>query len=191
MKVILFNGSPRKNGNTYHSLKTVMVELESEGIQCELIWIGAKKLHGCIACYNCAKNQNKKCIQTDDEMNEYIEKIIDADGIIIGSPTYFSDVSTNTKALIERAGFVCKQNGGLLKHKVGAAVVAVRRQGATHVFSSINYFFLIAEMFVVGSSYWNLGMGLNPGDVKEDEEGIQTFKNLGSNMAFLLRKIHE
>ena len=189
MKVILFNGSPRKKGNTNYCLNIVKQELESEGIECELIWIGSERLNGCLACYKCSEKMDKKCNQTDDKMNEYIAKMIAADGIIIGSPTYFSNVSTNVKALIERAGFVCKRNGGLLKHKVGAAVVAVRRQGANHVFSSINFFFLIAEMFVVGSSYWNLGMGLEPGNVKDDEEGIDTFKNLGKNMAFLLKKL--
>ena len=122
-------------------------------------------------------------------MNEYIEKMFEADGIILGSPTYFADLSTNMKALIERAGFVGIANGGVLKHKVGAAVVAVRRAGATHVFSSINYFFLIAEMIVVGSTYWNLGIGLAPGEVKKDSEGIRTFKNLGKNFAFVLEKL--
>ncbi|MFX1385486.1 MAG: flavodoxin family protein [Promethearchaeota archaeon] len=189
MKVVLFNGSPRKNGNTNYCLNIVKEELELEGIDCELVWIGAEKLHGCIACYKCGENKDKKCTQMDDKMNVYIAKMIAADGIILGSPTYFSDVSTNIKALIERAGSVCRRNGGLLKHKVGASVVAVRRQGANHVFSSINYFFLIAEMFVVGSSYWNLGMGAGPGDVENDEEGIKTFRNLGKNIAFLLKKI--
>ena len=190
MKVVMFNGSPRKNGNTNYCLNIVREELESEGIECEIIWMGAENLRGCIACYKCGENMDKKCNQVDDKMNEYIAKIIAADGIILGSPTYFSDVSTNIKALIERAGFVCRRNGNLLKHKVGASVVAVRRQGANHVFSSINYFFLIADMFVVGSSYWNLGMGAGPGDVKGDEEGLITFKNLGKNMAFLLKKLN-
>ncbi len=190
MKVVLFNGSPRKKGNTHYCLTIVKEELESEGIECEIMWIGAEKLNGCHSCYKCAESMDQKCIQNDDKMNEYIAKMIAADGIILGSPTYFSDVSTNIKALIERAGFVCKRNGGLLRHKVGAAVVAVRRQGANHVFSTINFFFLIAEMFVVGSTYWNLGMGLEPGDVKHDKEGIDTFKNLGNNFAFLLKKLH-
>ena len=190
MKVVLFNSSPRKKGNTTHCLNLVMEELEAAGIECEYVWIGMEKLHGCISCYRCLQNKDKKCAQTDDKMNEYIAKILEADGIILGSPTYFADVSTNMKALIERAGLVAKLNGGLLKHKAGAAVVAVRRQGATHVFSSINFFFLIAEMFVVGSSYWNLGIGLNPGDVKKDEEGIATFKDLGKNMVFLLQKLN-
>jgi len=123
-------------------------------------------------------------------LNEYLEKMIEADGIILGSPTYFADTSTRMKALIERAGLVSKMNGDLLKHKVGASVVAVRRAGATHVFSSMNYFFLINQMFVVGSSYWNLGIGYNPGDVMNDTEGKQTFKNLGQNMAYLLQKLN-
>ena len=122
-------------------------------------------------------------------MNEYIQKIIEADGIIIGSPTYFADLSANVKALIERAGLVCRVNDNLLKGKVGAAVVAVRRAGATHVFSSINYFFLIAEMIVVGSSYWNLGIGQKPGDVNDDEEGIETIRALGKNFAEVLKKL--
>ncbi|MFX1237780.1 MAG: flavodoxin family protein [Promethearchaeota archaeon] len=189
MKVVLFNGSPRAKGNTHHCLGIVMEEIKEAGIECEYIWMGAEKLRGCMACYKCKMNQDLKCSQTSDKMNEYIAKILDADGIVIGSPTYFSDVSTNVKALIERVGFVARANGNLLKHKVGAAVVAVRRQGANHVFSSINFFFLIAEMFVVGSSYWNLGMGLNPGDIMNDEEGVETFKNLGKNMVFLLEKL--
>ena len=190
MKVVLFNSSPRKKGNTNHCLNIVIEELEAAGIECEYIWIGMEKLSGCISCYRCLQNQDKKCAQADDKMNEYIAKMLDADGIILGSPTYFADVTTNMKALIERAGLVAKLNGGLLKKKAGAAVVAVRQQGATHVFSSINFFFLIAEMFVVGSSYWNLGIGLNPGDVKNDAEGVGTFKDLGKNMSFLLNKLN-
>ena len=188
-KVVLFNGSPRKKGNTDYCLDIVIEELEAAGIECEKIWIGMEKLRGCISCYRCAQNKDKKCAQDDDKMNEYIAKIIEADGVILGSPTYFSDVTTNIKALIERAGLVGKLNGSIYKHKVGAAVVAVRRQGANHVFSSINFFFLINEMIVVGSSYWNLGIGLNPGDVKKDAEGIGTFKDLGKNMAYVLQKL--
>ncbi|MFX0057340.1 MAG: flavodoxin family protein [Candidatus Hodarchaeota archaeon] len=186
MKVVLFNGSPRKEGNTYHSLKIVMDELKAEGIECDYVWIGMDKLQGCTACFKCIDNDDQKCVLTGDKMNEYIEKMLEADGIIIGSPTYFSNLSTSIKALIERAGYA---TGGHLKHKVGAAVVAVRRAGAVHVFSSINFFFLIKQMIVVGSSYWNLGIGREPGEVLEDEEGIKTFKNLGKNMAFVLKKL--
>lgn len=187
MKVVLFNGSPRKEGNTYHCLNTVMEELKSAEIECEYVWIGMDRLQGCTACYECVVNNDQRCIIKGDKMNEYIQKMLDADGIIIGSPTYFSDLSTSTKALIERAGYA---TGRLLKNKLGAAVVAVRRAGANHVFSSINYFFLIKEMIVVGSTYWNMGIGRNPGDVLNDEEGIRTFKNLGINFANVLKKLN-
>lgn len=186
MKVVLFNGSPRKEGNTFHCLNFVMDELKAAGIDCDYNWIGMEKLQGCTACMKCIDNDDQKCVLTGDKINEYIEKMLESDGIIIGSPTYFSNLSTSTKALIERAGYA---TGGHLKHKVGAAVVAVRRAGANHAFSSINFFFLIKQMFVVGSSYWNLGIGKDPGDVLDDEEGIKTFKNLGRNFAYLLKKL--
>jgi multimeric flavodoxin WrbA len=186
MKVVLFNGSPRKNGNTHNCLEIVMKELKKEDIECDYVWIGGKILQGCTACEKCEENNDQRCLLPGDDMNEYIQKMLDADGIIIGSPTYFSNVTANVQSLIERAGYT---TGDLLKHKVGAAVVAVRRAGAVHVFSSINYFFLIKQMFVVGSSYWNLGVGRDPGDVLKDEEGINTFENLGKNFAFLLKKL--
>ena len=189
MKVVIFNGSPRKEGNTHQCLQMVIKELENAEIECEYIWIGMDKIQGCISCYQCAQNRDNRCGVNTDKLNEYLEKMIEADGIILGSPTYFADMTARMKALIERAGLVAKLNGGLLKRKVGAAVVAVRRAGATHVFSSMNFFFLISQMFVVGSSYWNLGIGLNPGDVMNDEEGVTTFKNLGQNFAYLLQKL--
>ncbi len=190
MKVVLINSSPRKEGNTYHCLNMVMEELQAAGIECELIWIGMEKLQGCISCYKCFANKNKKCAQTDDKMNEYIEKLFEADGIILGTPTYVANMTANMKALTERAVLVSGANGNLLRYKVGAAVVAVRRAGATNVFSSLNFFFLISEMIVVGSTYWNLGIGLAPGEVNNDREGVRTFKNLGKNIAFVLQKMN-
>lgn len=193
MKVVVFNGSPRSEGVTKKCLNIVMEELKTGGIEVEYVWIGMDKIQGCIACYNCAKNLDKKCSVKTDKLNEYLEKMLNADGIILGSPTYFADTATRMKALIERAGLVSKVNGDLLKHKVGASVVSVRRAGATHVFSSMNYFFLINQMFVVGSSYWNLGVNPNTSDPEvfnEDEEGIGTFRNLGKNMAYLLHKLN-
>lgn len=190
MKVVLFNGSPRKAGNTHSLLNMVIKELEAEGIECELIWMGLENIRGCRACYKCAAGRDHKCSQTEDKLNSYIEKLIEADGIILGSPTYFSNMTSPMKALIDRAGLVCKLQGSLLKHKVGAAVVAVRRAGANHVFSSLNYFFLISEMIVVGSTYWNLGIGSSPGDVLKDNEGVQTLKNLGKNFAYTLKKMN-
>lgn len=186
VKVVLFNGSARAKGNTYDALNIVIEQLEAEGIECEYVWMGKEPLLPCKACFSC--KGKKRCIQ-EDKLNDYIEKMMEADGIIIGSPTYFANVSSTVKAFIDRAGMVSKTNGDMYKHKVGAAVVAVRRAGAAHVFSSINFFFLIAQMIVVGSSYWNLGIGHDPGDIKNDAEGIQTFENLGKNMAYVLKKL--
>ena len=192
MKVVVFNGSPRNEGVTHKCLNIVMEELKTAGIEVDYNWIGMDKLQGCISCYRCAQNRDKKCAVKTDKLNDYLEKMLGADGIILGSPTFFADTSARMKALIERAGLVCKVNGDLLKHKAGAAVVAVRRAGATHVFSSLNYFFLINQMFVVGSSYWNLGLNpnvKNPEEINKDKEGIETFKNLGKNFAYLLEKL--
>ena len=193
MKVVVFNGSPRKEGVTAKCLNIVMDELKSAGIDTEYIWIGMDNIQGCISCYRCAQNQDKECAVKTDKLNEYLGKMLEADGIILGSPTFFADTTTRMKALIERAGLVSKVNNDLLKHKVGASVVSVRRAGATHVFSSMNYFFLINQMFVVGSSYWNLGVNPHvsePDRIMEDEEGIATFQNLGKNMAYLLQKLN-
>ena len=189
MKVVAFNGSPRKEGNTYQSLQVVMGELQKEGIETEVVQLGGKNIHGCIACYKCFKNKDQECSIKDDWVNEYIKKMIEADGIIIGSPVYFSNVTSEVKALIDRAGLVARANDNLLKRKVGAGVVAVRRAGATFAFSAINFFFFIQEMIVPGSIYWNLAIGREPGEVQEDQEGMMTFKTLGQNMAWLLKKI--
>ena len=191
MKIVAFNGSPRREGNTSFLVKTVFKVLEKEGIDCELVNLADKPIHGCIACYKCAENQDKRCAVKNDVLNDYIEKMLDADGIILASPTYFSNVTTEMKALIDRAGLVSKVNGSMFKRKIGAGVVSVRRAGAIHVFNSLNLFFLIGEMIVPGSSYWNLAIGKDKGDVRSDSEGIETMKNLGKNMAWLLKKINK
>jgi multimeric flavodoxin WrbA len=188
MKVVGFNGSPRRRGNTYYAIQMVFNELKKEGIRTELVQLGGTGIRGCKACYACFKKKNRRCIQ-NDKLNVFIEKMIEAEGIIIGSPTYFSNVSAEVKALIERAGLVAIANDHLFKRKVGAAVVAVRRAGATHVYSSINFFFGIGQMIIPGSSYWNLGIGLNPGDILKDKECATTFRHLGQNMAWLLKKL--
>lgn len=191
MKVVAFNGSPRKDGNTARLLAVVLAELERAGIETELVQIGGKKVHGCTACAKCFENRDGKCIIDNDFVNDCIAKMAAADGIIIGSPTYFADVSTETKALIDRAGYVAIANGGIFARKVGAAVVAARRAGAIHAYDTIGHLFGISNMYTVGSSYWNLGIGLAPGDVEKDEEGLRTMQNLGQNMAWLLKKIHQ
>jgi len=188
-KVVAINGSPRKDGNTARLLIEVLAELEKEGIETELVQIGGKKVHGCTACGKCFENRDGKCVIDNDFVNECIAKMAAADGIVIGSPTYFADVSTETKALNDRAGFVAIANGGMFARKAGAAVVAVRRAGAIHAFDTINHLFGISQMFTVGSSYWNLGLGLAAGEVEKDEEGLQTMRNLGANMAWLLKRI--
>jgi len=190
MKVVAFNGSSRVNGNTAQSLEIVLEEIRKEGIETELIQVGGKKLSGCKACMMCRKNQDKRCAIQDDEMNSFIEKMIEADGIIIGSPTYFSNVTAEIKALIDRCGYVAKSNGGFLKGKVGAPVVAVRRAGSNFTYAAINFFFGISEMIVPGSTYWNMTLALQPGDVWKDEEGIATFRTLGKNIAALLKKLN-
>jgi multimeric flavodoxin WrbA len=189
IKVVALNGSARKSGNTAILLRYVLKELENEGIETELIELSGKKIHGCLACRKCAENKNRRCSVTGDMGNTFIEKMEAADGILLGSPTYVADISPEIKALMDRACLVSKANGGLFRHKVGAAVVAVRRAGAMHAFDALNHFFLISEMIIPGSSYWNIGIGREIGDVERDEEGIQTMKVLGQNIAWLLKKI--
>ena len=190
MKVIAFNGSPRKKGNTAMLVNSVFDELKKEGIETEFLQLGGKDIKGCLGCMKCFEVQDNTCVtRKDDILNEYFQKMIRADGIIIGSPTYFSNVSSEVKALIDRAGLVSIANGHLLKRKVGAAVVAVRRAGATDVFDAINKFFFINQVIVPGSIYWNMGFGFNQEEVKDDEEGMNTMKILGENMAWLLKKI--
>ncbi len=189
MKVIAFNGSARKQGNTAILIEYVFGELEKEGIETELIELAGKKIQGCTACYKCFENKDRKCAVRNDIVNDCIEKMIEADGIILGSPTYYADITSEMKALIERSGFTAMANGSMFKRKVGAAVIAVRRGGAIHAFDTINNFFHINQMIVPGSSYWNVGIGREIGDVDNDKEGIRNMKNLGENMAWLLKKI--
>ena len=190
MKVVAFNGSARKNGNTAILVNHVFQELEKEGIETELIQLAGKKIRGCIACNKCFENKDQRCSVTHDVLNSCIEKMIETDGIILASPTYFANISTELKALIDRSGMTSIANGGMFKRKVGAAVVAVRRGGSIHAFNAINHFFFIGQMIVPGSTYWNMGFGLDKGDVEKDEEGLLTMKTLGENMAWLLKKIH-
>jgi multimeric flavodoxin WrbA len=189
MKVVAFNGSARRGGNTAILLGHVLGELKKEGIETELVELAGANIHGCLACRKCSTRKNRRCSQEDDMGNAFIEKMEAADGILLGSPTYVTDVSPEIKALIDRACLVSRANGDMFRRKVGAAVVAVRRAGAMHAFDTLNHFFLISEMIVPGSSYWNIGIGREPGDVEKDEEGIRTMKVLGQNMAWLLKKV--
>jgi multimeric flavodoxin WrbA len=191
MKVVAFNGSGRKQGNTYLLLKTVLDEIQKEDIETELVQLPERKpIQGCVACYRCMQQKNMKCAIESDPFNDYFEKIAQAEGLLLGSPVYFSDITAGMKALIERCGMVGRANGNVLRRKVGAGVLAVRRAGSNHAFSTMNYLFLISEMIVPGSSYWNMGIGRNPGEVMDDAEGIATMTTLGTNMAWLLKKLY-
>jgi len=189
MKVTAFNGSARKGGNTSIMLQKVFAELGREGIETELVELAGAPIRGCVACYGCFRNKNRRCTIHDDVVNDAIAKMDASDGIIIASPTYFADITSETKALIDRSGMVARTNDFMFRRKVGAGVVAVRREGAIHAFDSINHFFLIGEMIIPGSSYWNIGIGREIGDVEEDAEGMATMETLGRNMAWLMKKL--
>jgi multimeric flavodoxin WrbA len=190
MKVVAFNGSSRKNGNTAILLRRVLAELEAESIETELVQLAGKRFAGCTACLTCAETRDDRCSGLrEDGLNECIEKMLAADGILIGSPTYYANCTATTQALMERAGYATRQNGNQLARKVGAAVVAVRRGGAIHAFDSINHWFQINEMILIGSSYWNIGIGREIGDVENDAEGLATMVNLGRTMAWALKKL--
>jgi len=189
LKVVAFNGSARKDGNTAILIRRVLSVLEKEGIETELIQLACEQIRGCNACRTCYKTKDERCIIVDDRVNEYVQKMKEADGIILGSPTYFSMMTPEMKALIDRTGYVARANGDLFKRKVGAAVVAVRRAGGIPTFDAINHFFLISQMIIPGSSYWNIGIGKKKGDVEGDKEGMKTMEDLGRNMAWLIKKL--
>jgi multimeric flavodoxin WrbA len=189
MRAIAINGSPRKGGNTEFLLNKALEPLADSGWETELLHLGGKPIHGCMACYKCRSNKNLHCSQTNDVFNDFMDKIIQADAIIIGTPTYFTDVSSEIKALLDRAGFVALANGRLLKGKIGAAVVAVRRGGGTHAFDTINHMFLMSGVIVPGSTYWNLGFGADKGMATNDEEGIRNMLDLGRTIDWLGKAI--
>ncbi|MBI9073981.1 MAG: flavodoxin family protein [Desulfatibacillum sp.] len=185
MRALAINGSPRKGGNTETLLKHALAPLEAAGWETELVQVGGKKIKGCMACYKCWEKQNMQCVVDNDIFNGVMEKMVKADALILGSPTYFTDVSAEMKALLDRSGFVSLANDRVFAGKIGAAVVAVRRAGAIHVFDTINHMFLMSQMIIPGSTYWNLGMGMDKGDVDSDQEALNNMKNLGETIAWL------
>lgn len=191
MHVIAINGSPKEEGNTFFALKTVTDELEKEGISTEIIHVGNKNIHGCIGCGGCARNKNEKCV-IDDEVNEIIQKMKNADGIILGSPVYYASIAGTMKCFLDRAFYVAGAgNDGLFRHKVGASVAIARRSGEVATFDHLNHYFTVSEMFLVPSKYWNVIHGRTPGEVMQDEEGVQTMRILAKNMAFLLKAVEK
>ena len=187
MKVIGINGSPHKEGNTFHALNMVGAELKAAGIEFEIIHVGHKGIHGCIACNNCAKNKDEKCSIKTDDLNDWVQQMKHADGILLGSPVYYSGIPGTLKCFLDRAFYVSGSNGNLFRHKVGAAVVAVRRSGGTATFDSLNHYLNYSEMILATSSYWNIIHGTGPGEVEGDAEGKQIMKALGKNMAWILK----
>ena len=187
MKVVAINGSPNKEGNTYHALKMIGTKLEENGIDFEIIHIGNKAVRGCLACGNCAKTKDEKCSTSSDPLNEWIQIMKNADGIILGSPVYYAGIAGTMKCFLDRAFYVSGSNGGLFRHKVGAAVVAVRRTGGSITFDSLNHYLTYSEMILATSNYWNVIHGRTPGEAGQDNEGVQIMKVLGNNMAWLLK----
>jgi multimeric flavodoxin WrbA len=189
MKVLAINGSARKDGNTAIMVRAVFAELEREGIETRLEQLHDAKLTGCTACYECFKRKDKRCAAKKDKLNDLIELMLEADGIILASPTYFADVTAGLRAVIERAGMVARACDDMFARKVGAAVVTMRRGGGMQTFNSLNSFFFIGQMIVPGSSYWNMGFGREIGQVESDAEGLKTMADLGRNMAWLMKKL--
>jgi multimeric flavodoxin WrbA len=189
VKVVAVSGSARKGGNTAQLVEAVFGPLRDAGIDCELIELAGKDVRGCLACGRCIKEKDRRCHGRADFGNEVIAALDDADAILLASPVYFGDVSSELKAVIDRAGYVGRANRNMFARKPGAAVVAVRRAGALHAFDSINHFFLIGEMLVVGSSYWNIGIGREKGEVAGDAEGMRTMVRLGENIVWLLQAL--
>ena len=185
MYAVAINGSPRKGGNTEILLKNVLQPLEQAGWQTELVQVGGKNIRGCLACGKCREKQNMQCVVDNDIFNETMAKMVKADAIILGSPTYFADVTAELKALLDRSGYVALSNNRAFRGKIGSAVVAMRRAGAVHVFDTINHMFQINQMIIPGSSYWNLGIGRDKGEVEGDAEGLRNMKNLGETIAWL------
>jgi multimeric flavodoxin WrbA len=190
MKVVAINGSARQNGNTALLINHVFAVLQAEGIETELVQLGGQAIRGCGVCNTCIKLRNRRCSISNDPVNDIIAKMVEADGIILGSPVYFTDVTPELKALIDRSGRVAGANGQLFKRKAGAGVIAVRRGGATHALDTIYHFLHITQMIIPGAPYWNFGIGRDIGDVEKDEEGVANMKGLGENMVWLLKKIN-
>lgn len=190
MKAIAFNGSPRQGGNTEMMLKAVLEPIAAAGIETELVQVGGKPVRGCLACYKCMENKNSRCVINNDLVNDSIAKMLEANAIIMGSPSYFSGMASELKALSDRAGLVAYANDRLFSRKIGAAVAVHRRGGAVSVFDSINHMYLMSRMIVPGSTYWNFGVGLDKEEVAGDEEGMENMQDLGETIAWLIQSLH-
>jgi multimeric flavodoxin WrbA len=189
VKIVAVNGSARAGGNTALLLEAVLEPLRAAGHECELIELAGKRVEGCTACMMCKREQDRQCHGRDDFGNGVIVKLDEADAIVLGSPVYFADVTSEMKALIDRLGYVSRANGNMLARKPGGCVVAVRRAGAMHALDTMNHLFLIGEMILVGSSYWNVGVGGERGQVAQDKEGMKTMRRLGENLGWVVQRL--
>ena len=191
MKVLAISGSPRRGGNTDILLELALEVLAEEGMETEFLSLADRPIKPCTACGGCRHSEKVECVLDDPAFEGMIERFVEADGILVGSPVYFGSATPQTMALLDRVGYVARANGNLLRHKVGAAVAVARRAGHNFTFAQLNYFFLLSEMIVPGSTYWNVGIGREKGEVRDDAEGLETIRNLAKNMAWLLKKLKD
>ena len=191
MKVVAINGSPRKGGNTEIMLNAVLEPIKAAGVETKIIQVGGQNIHGCRGCWACQKLLNRKCAFNDDIVNDILEDLFSADAIIWGTPSYYSNMTPELKALIDRAGIVASANGKLFRHKVGAAVIAERRGGGSFIQASIHEMMLMSEMIIPGSTYWNFGFGRDKGEISADAEAMANMKNLGENILMLIQKLND
>lgn len=189
MKVLGVCGSPRKGGNTETLLKTALGVLAEQGFETELLSLAERPVKPCTACGGCFKTDEMRCVQDDPAFEGVLEKFAEVDGVLVGSPVYFGSATPETMSLLDRVGYVARRHPELLRRKVGAAIVVARRAGHNFTFAQLNYFFLISEMIVPGSTYWNVAFGREKGEVINDAEGIETVKTLAGNMAWLMKKL--
>ncbi len=189
-KVVAINGSPREGGNTEIMLNAALEPLREAGVETKIIQVGGKNIHGCRGCWACGKAANRKCVFNDDIVNDILEDLFNANAIIFGTPSYYSNMTPELKALIDRAGIVASANGKLFRHKVGAAVIAERRGGGSFIQASIHEMMLMNEMIIPGSTYWNFGFGRNKGEVSQDTEAMANMRNLGENILMLIQKLN-
>jgi len=191
MNVVAFNCSPNEEGNTFKALSRVTKVLGSEDIDTEIVQVAQKPIYGCRSCFVCSKIKEGFCVIDSDILNTCLKKMYEADGVLIGSPVYFGSVTMQAKALIDRTGLCAMAGGYLLKRKVCAGVIAVRRQGAVTALNQINNLFMLNQSIIVCSDYWNMGIGHMDNAIEKDDEGLNTLDLLGQNMAWLIKKINQ
>ena len=189
MRVLGVSGSPRRGGNTEILIQTAFEVFAEEGIETEFLSLAERPVLPCTACGGCSRPESVGCTLKDPAFEGVYEKFITADGILIGSPVYFGSATPQIMSLLDRVGYVARHHGNLLRRKAGAAIVVARRAGQNFTFAQLNYFFLISEMIVPGSTYWNVAFGREKGEVRNDAEGLTTVKNLARNMAWLMKKL--